>query len=63
MYIKGYSNHVPTVLEEHIVYYLKEIYIVETVLYLMIRVVFKFNNKAMFHSKILPNIYFVDPFK
>ena len=44
MYIKGYSNHVPTVLEEHIVYYLKEIYIVETELYLMIRVM---NNKII----------------
>ena len=58
MYIKGYSNHVPTVLEEHIVYYLKEIYIVETVYH-----VFKLNKKAAFKSKILPNIYFVDPFK
>ena len=38
MYIKGYSNHAPTVLEEHIVYNLKEIFKVETVLYLMIHV-------------------------
>ena len=49
MYIKGYSNHAPTVLEEHIAYNLKEIFKVETVLYLM-------NAKAISNAKLLPNI-------
>ena len=48
MYIKGYSNHAPTVLEEHIAYNLKEIFKVETVLYLMIHV--------LSNAKLLPNI-------
>ena len=60
MYIKGYSNHVPTVLEEHIVIHVKEFYILETVLYLIIHL---YNTKGIFKAKILPNIYFVEPFK